>query len=102
MKMKDIVKKNKEVFNVSMIVVIILWISAIIIRMLNYANDITGIFIWVFSLVILAYIGNCKNADKENEEIKISEYIVAIGIVTSMAYIVCIGFIFGRYVFRSI
>lgn len=51
--------------------------------------------------VILAYIGNYKSIDNENDEIKMSEYIAAIGIVTSMSYIACIGFFFGRYVFRS-
>lgn len=90
-----------KLYRVSMIMVILLWITAIIFRILNYANSVMGIFIWVFSLVILAYIGNYKSVDKENEETKMPEYIVSIGIVTSMAYIVCIGFFFGRYVFHS-
>ena len=94
-------QKKKELYSVSMIMVIFLCITAMIFKIMNYANSAMGIFTWVFSLVILAYIGNYKGIDKENEEIKMSEYIAAIGIVTSMAYIACIGFFFGRYVFRS-
>lgn len=94
-------QKKTLLYSVSMFMVIFLWITAIIFKILNYADSVTGIFIWVFSLVILAYIGNYKSIDNENDEIKMSEYIAAIGIVTSMSYIACIGFFFGRYVFRS-
>ncbi len=40
-------------------------ITAMIFKILNYANSATGIFIWVFSLVILVYIGNYKSIDNE-------------------------------------
>lgn len=96
------ISEKKNMYRVSMVMVVFLWITSIIFKVINYGDVVSGLFIWVFGLIILAYTGNYKKIVKENNEIEMLDYTVATGVITSIAYIVCIGFFFGRYFIRML
>lgn len=94
------ISEKKNMYIVSMIMVFLLWIITLIFKLMNFMETISNVFMWVLGLVILAYIGNYKKIVKEKNTIQMFDCTVAIGFVTSIAYIACISFFFGRYFIR--
>jgi len=95
---KIMLKEQKNVYLVSMAMVVFLWFTAIIFKLANFAGNIPEIYMWVFGLIILAYISDYKTAIKGNKVIKRLEILFAVGFAASAFYILCVGFMFGRYV----
>ncbi len=96
------ISKTKEFYWVSLIVVVALWISAIVFTKCDLFGVIPRIFSWAFIPVLFGYISNYKGVIKRGKIFDSMVNFYAVNIVLSLSYIVCIAFLFGRYVMQMI
>ncbi|MBQ7944809.1 MAG: hypothetical protein IJ326_12190 [Lachnospiraceae bacterium] len=96
------IKETKEFYWGSLIVLVVLWISTIVFMRLQLGGVIPKIFIWVFSSVLFGYYSNYKGVIKRGKSFDSMVCIYAVNIISSLSYIACLAFLFGRYVMQMI